>query len=170
MLLVLIQIITSHSTVGCNYFIHALDTCFWHQSPHINGLVQERCNSNVLAMELQLSCTNPSIYGWISVGPLSLFTYLGPLLLTWINFKPSMDKYSHDMWILIHAGFKVWCVMCGMKLLVGQNYLSIPKLQWYSRWRLGMDKEFHPTMYWLCDYLSMAGLKLVHVNMRCLRW
>ena len=27
---------------------------------HIDGLVQERCNSSVLAMELRLSCTNPS--------------------------------------------------------------------------------------------------------------
>ena len=33
---------------------------------HINGLVQERHNSSVLAMELHLSCSNPSIYGCIS--------------------------------------------------------------------------------------------------------
>ena len=29
---------------------------------NIDGLVQERRNSSVLAMELRLSCTNPSIY------------------------------------------------------------------------------------------------------------
>ena len=29
---------------------------------HIDGLVQERRNSSALAMELRLSCTNPSIY------------------------------------------------------------------------------------------------------------
>ena len=29
---------------------------------HIEGLVQERRNSSALAMELRLSCTNPSIY------------------------------------------------------------------------------------------------------------
>ena len=29
--------------------------------PHIDGLVQERRNSSALAMELRLSCTNPSI-------------------------------------------------------------------------------------------------------------
>ena len=29
--------------------------------PHFDGLVQERCNSSALAMELCLSCTNPSI-------------------------------------------------------------------------------------------------------------
>ena len=30
----------------------------------IDGLVQERCNSSVLAMELRLSCTNPSKCTW----------------------------------------------------------------------------------------------------------
>ena len=29
---------------------------------NIDGLVQERCNSSGLAMELRLSCTNPSIW------------------------------------------------------------------------------------------------------------
>ena len=42
---------------------------------------------------------------------------LGPLLLTWINFNPSMDKWLHPL----------YCV--------GWNYLAIPKL-----WSLGMDK------------------------------
>ena len=32
--------------------------------PRIDGLVPERRNSNALAMELRLSCLNPSIYGW----------------------------------------------------------------------------------------------------------
>ena len=31
---------------------------------HIDGLVQERCNSSALAMELRLSCTNPLI-SWL---------------------------------------------------------------------------------------------------------
>ena len=29
---------------------------------HNDGLVQDRCNSSVLAMELGLTCTNPSMY------------------------------------------------------------------------------------------------------------
>ena len=29
---------------------------------YIDGLVQERCNSSALAMELRLSCANQSIY------------------------------------------------------------------------------------------------------------
>ena len=47
---------------------------------------------------------------------------------------------------------------------MGWNYLSIPKLQRCNRWSLGMDKWFHPTLYWACDYLSMLGLKLNHVS------
>ena len=29
-----------------------------------------------------------------------------------------------------------------------------------------MGKAFHPTLYWACDYLSMLGLKLIHVSKR----
>ena len=49
---------------------------------------------------------------------------------------------------------------------MGWNYLSFPKLQRLHRWSLGMDKEFHPTLNWACDYLSMLGLKLNHVSKR----
>ena len=46
------------------------------------------------------------------------------------------------------------------------NYSYIPKLQRYSRWSLGMHTSFHPTLYWPYDYLSMLGIKLIHVNKR----
>ena len=36
-------------------------TMTWEKMFHIDGLVQERCNSSALAMELHLSCINPSI-------------------------------------------------------------------------------------------------------------
>ena len=49
---------------------------------------------------------------------------------------------------------------------MGWNYLSIPKLQRLHRWSLGMDKLFHPTHYNGCNYLSMLGLKLIHVSKR----
>ena len=29
-----------------------------------------------------------------------------------------------------------------------------------------MDKYFHPTLYWVYDYLSMLGYKLIHVDER----
>ena len=45
--------------------------CLWQHWPHLLSLpyidrvlVQERCNSSALVMELRLSCTNPSIW-WI---------------------------------------------------------------------------------------------------------
>ena len=46
---------------------------------------------------------------------------------------------------------------------MGWNYLSIPKLQRLHRWSLGMDKQFRPILYWVCNYISMLGLKLNHV-------
>ena len=44
------------------------------------------------------------------------------------------------------------------------NY--IPKLQRFHSWSLGIDKQFHPTIYDWCNYLSMLGLKLFHVSKR----
>ena len=41
--------------------------------PHNDGLVQERRNSNALAMEVRLSCTNPLIYEWIQFMMLCYF-------------------------------------------------------------------------------------------------
>ena len=34
---------------------------------HFDGLVQERCNASALAMELRLSCSNPSIFSTYSL-------------------------------------------------------------------------------------------------------
>ena len=39
---------------------------------HINWLVQERCKSSALSMELHLSCTNPSIYASLNLMSLNL--------------------------------------------------------------------------------------------------
>ena len=60
---------------------------------------------------------------------------LGPLLLTWINFNPSMDKCSHAQEI------------------VRWNYLSIHKLEVIS------SNTLHGY-----NCLSMLELKLIHVN------
>ena len=35
----------------------------------------------------------------------------------------------------------------------------------FPSWSLGMDKKFHSTLYWVCDYFSL-GLKLKHVSER----
>ena len=57
----------------------------------------------------------------------------------------SMDTCLHPLWIAR------W------------NYVYIFKLQWW------MDKQFHPTFYWACDYLSVLGSNLIHVSERGLR-
>ena len=46
---------------------------------------------------------------------------------------------------------------------MGINYVSIPKFQRCSRWSLGMDKYFHPTLYWSWLIIH-AGIQLIHVS------
>ena len=41
----------SNGVIGIHYTVQC--------QHHLDGLVQERCNSSALAMELRLSCTNP---------------------------------------------------------------------------------------------------------------
>ena len=39
---------------------HRLYLTMWY--PYVDGLVQDRCNSSAVVMELRLSCTNPTIF------------------------------------------------------------------------------------------------------------
>ena len=48
--------------------------------------------------------------------------YLESSLLTWIKFNAIIDKKSHTQYS------------------VGENYISIPKLQRLYRWSLGMEQ------------------------------
>ena len=41
------------------------------------------------------------------------------------------------------------------------NYLAIPTFQLLHR--LGMDELFHPSLYWVYDYLSILELELAMV-------
>ena len=64
------------------------------------------------------------------------------LFLTCINFNfsiASIIKYT-------------------VKLLIHSPTSTIGILKW--------DKQFHPTLSWACDYLSMVGLKLNRVSKR----
>ena len=50
------------------YIVGSWNSSLWKTRSYIDGLVQERCNSSGLAVELCLSCTNPSIYpAWLSM-------------------------------------------------------------------------------------------------------
>ena len=44
-----------------------------------------------------------------------------------------------------------------------RNDSSFPKLDRCNRWSVGMDKLFYRTLNWAYTYLSMLGLKLIHV-------
>ena len=52
----------------------------------INRLVQERCNSSALAMELRLSCTNPSIFSWQAVQIIFEHLISKFLMLPYVSF------------------------------------------------------------------------------------
>ena len=41
---------------------------------------------------------------------------------------------------------------------------EIPERQRCSRWSLGMDKWFYPTLYLACHILSMLGSNLIRVS------
>ena len=55
---------------------------------HINGLVQERRNSNANTLELRLSCTNPSIYGCPT--PLLLSLWQGSIVIICIDMSSNV--------------------------------------------------------------------------------
>ena len=66
-------------------------------------------------------------------------TFQGPLSLTWIIFNPKMGHYT--------------IIKCSMKSLINTQ-------TWIAR---GMEKQFHPTLYWACDYLFRMGIMSIHV-------
>ena len=67
-----------------------------------------------------------------------------------------VNKYNQKC-IMYHDKSKVW-----QKL---KEEKGIDEWRWLC-WSLGMDKSFHPTCYNGCNYLSMLGLKLIHVSKR----
>ena len=62
---------------------------------HIDGLVQARCNSSALAMELHLSCTNPSIcffFCWYIICNNIILTYMACSI--WCSSMQSKTIYA----------------------------------------------------------------------------
>ena len=72
---------------------------------------------------------------------------------TW-NPSHNMELTLFPAWISNYIHYK----------MVNEITYSFPNLHRYNRWRLRMDKCFHPTFYWACRYLSMLGLKLIYVT------
>ena len=72
---------------------------------------------------------------------------MGPLLLTWLKFNPSVSNYiKYKAWDDITYPFPNF------------NGATVEVWEWIN--------NIHPILYWACDYLSMMGLKLIHVSRR----
>ena len=66
-------------------FLWCLSSALPKKKCYIEGLVQKRRNSSALAMELRLSCTNPSISFWTTHWPLGDVVYC--------NFKSVISEH-----------------------------------------------------------------------------
>ena len=94
--------------------------CSGFQWCHIRGLVQKRHNSSTLAMELCLSCTNPSIFPLWSIWPHSkwLLWYL-EIMMTSSNgsiFRvtgPFCGEFTGHRWIprTKASDAELWCFL-----------------------------------------------------------
>ena len=62
-------------------------------SHNINGIVQERGNSSALAMELHLSCANPSI------SPMGITSTSRKLGISFSSYNVSCYSASHSIWL-----------------------------------------------------------------------
>ena len=114
-------------------------------------------------------CVNLSDAGMIrknDVKPLLLMTWFqdisNPVTDLVIRQYSYSDFNQHDKSLICPD--KVYCTPVLQSLW--WNYLSIPKLQRRNRWSLGLINNFIPHFTVQCDYLSMLGLKLIHVSKR----
>ena len=83
----------------------------------------------------------------------------------WHNLREHIENWLRDP-VCQHGLTSMSTWTRNHILSVDKGDLSIPKLQWCTRWSLGMDKQFHPTLHNGCIYSSMLGLMLSHVSER----
>ena len=90
--------------VDFHLFFKIIKTLFTYQIPHshFDGLVQERHNSSALAMELRLSCINPSIWqsqGVTAAQQLLICHYGSTRLRPWFIQKSAneIQRLFHDL-------------------------------------------------------------------------
>ena len=96
---------------------------------HIDGLVQERCNSSALAMELHLSCINPSIW---------FLSWRCGCLVTWICNQliaepPWLDPYN--------------IVQGGISLTIFHHDSNLIKISFRSEWNHLIQNIVHDTLW-----------------------
>ena len=105
----------------------------------------------LLDTEMTLVCTSPSLTCYVcNLNTQCSENYCfgnakspGPLLLTRIIFNP-----------------RICPVGCEMKLVIHSQTTTLPSLKFEN------GNIIHPTLYDGCIYLSMPGLKLIHVSKR----
>ena len=91
---------------------------------YIDGLVQERRNSSVLAMELRLSCTNPSI----SANEYSPVIYaVGCLSIILEIFFMSLWSVVYHVWnsLMILMWLKLLCIHLGTLSFYSSDWMQI---------------------------------------------
>ena len=83
---------------------------------NIDGLVQERCNSNALTTELHLSCINPSICQWLKARCSNSSVLQGsyqyrakPLMCSEIYGVFNLDVQIHDKFLILDQS-EVWSI------------------------------------------------------------
>ena len=129
---------------GLELLIHNPGTCFWWQSPCIDGLVKGCSNSIAKALELLQSCTKPSM---------SSFSYLSLNMsddTVWCHYNIIFLENTHNWHPIAHPlGWAMGCLLwvqimiyvmpqwlkCCMKYCVtlGSSYGDII---WLSFWKI----------------------------------
>ena len=125
-----------------------ISTLHWHPvcHYHFDGLVQERRNSRALALELRLSCTNPSIWKSISIARGAsnnsfLVGYFWMCEIYWIFFSPGL--INHENYCFRGCATKYsWFMIFSL--------ISIYDVKTNRLWR---NKEF-----WRCLFQAHIGL------------
>ena len=115
---------------------------------HIEGLVQERCNSSALAMELRLSCTNP---GNPSILPSRMSTVVSMSTSSWENwpryyeitpYRVKCERYSSSA---LKLYVYEWFTSMYMLNFLPQNISKFPSWENFIHWA---PKKSYIFYYW----------------------
>ena len=82
--------------------LHKMTTSSAASKEHVDGLVQERCNSIAKALELHLSCTNPSIWSSMMTfqfqqGNRNFYFYVYLLQINTLRSRQNGRHFVHDI-------------------------------------------------------------------------
>ena len=139
--MVVIPLHSLHPCTHQNHVVWSVSRYGAHKPIGFHAPFAIRCCSGIAIVDIDVCIYYPHICTWlVYIMAINIFwiwicIWIWPLLLTWISFNHSKDKWSHTQYI------------------VGWNYLL-------RRWSPGTDKLFHSTLYNGYNYISM-GTKLI---------